>query len=261
MSPLSWMRTVNALNSSAWSTMSPSAGKPKKPSGSVKRNRNLIDSQSDIIARSDSNGKLTFVNDAYCQVFGKTREELLGKGFTPTVLAEGTSILRRMCSRKLRDHLTIALNLKPGIIPQRGCAEFSWENSAIVDKDGKVIELQGVWGGILPKPNKLNWRFSGAMKVWRFWHRIFNDALNQGESLSAIISLISAGFNTFSTVGVPPCIFPGRNTENSSYNIFLSRGAFWVKLKKWSGFPSPISNMIFEKPARFARQLKVENLI
>jgi PAS domain S-box-containing protein len=56
------------------------------------RYRNLIDSQSDIIARSDPTGKLTFVNNAYCHVFGKTSAELVGKNFAPTVLADDLHI-------------------------------------------------------------------------------------------------------------------------------------------------------------------------
>jgi PAS domain S-box-containing protein len=56
------------------------------------RYHNLIDSQSDIIARSDPKGILTFINDAYCKTFGKSREQLLGQSFVPTVFPEDRRI-------------------------------------------------------------------------------------------------------------------------------------------------------------------------
>ena len=48
---------------------------------SEQRYRGLIESQQDLIVRVDGEGRFTFVNDAYCQKFGKTHQELIGATF------------------------------------------------------------------------------------------------------------------------------------------------------------------------------------
>jgi PAS domain S-box-containing protein len=45
----------------------------------------LVEDQREIICRFNPDGTLAFVNDAYCRYFGKTRDELVGKVFTPLV--------------------------------------------------------------------------------------------------------------------------------------------------------------------------------
>ena len=106
------------------------------------RYRNLVETQNDVIARSDLSGRLTFVNDAYCRTFSKAREELVGKSFTPTVISEDLSItmealdvIKKPPHRKLTEtrHMT-----------SQGLRWFSWENSAVLDEAGNIIELQGV---------------------------------------------------------------------------------------------------------------------
>jgi PAS domain-containing protein len=43
------------------------------------RYRDLLDNQADVILRRDAQGRLTFVNRAFCGVFGLEREEVLGR--------------------------------------------------------------------------------------------------------------------------------------------------------------------------------------
>jgi PAS domain S-box-containing protein len=50
------------------------------------RYRDLLDSQADVIVRRDGEGRLTFVNQAFCRVFGVEREAVLGEVFAPRVM-------------------------------------------------------------------------------------------------------------------------------------------------------------------------------
>ena len=50
------------------------------------RYRDLLDTQGEVISRSDSEGRLTFVNKAFCRAFGVLAAEVLGSEFRPTVL-------------------------------------------------------------------------------------------------------------------------------------------------------------------------------
>lgn len=109
---------------------------------SEERLRGILESQNEMIVRVDRAGHFTYVNDAYCHKFGKTREELLHGEFMPLVHPED-----------LPHTLSIMENLeKPPYrvyIEQRamtvdGWRWISWEDYAIRDAQGNIVEIQGV---------------------------------------------------------------------------------------------------------------------
>lgn len=53
------------------------------------RARSLIETQGDLIVRRDAAGQITFVNDAYCEASGRTREALCGTSFVLSALHQG----------------------------------------------------------------------------------------------------------------------------------------------------------------------------
>jgi PAS domain S-box-containing protein len=50
------------------------------------RYRDLLEAQQDVIFRRDREGRLTFVNEAFCRVFGGKRTEHLGQIFAPVII-------------------------------------------------------------------------------------------------------------------------------------------------------------------------------
>src|ERR1035441_11097547 len=59
---------------------------------SEKRLSAVVEDQTDLICRFKPDGTLSFVNHAYCQFHGKSREELLGTNFLHTLPVEDLSI-------------------------------------------------------------------------------------------------------------------------------------------------------------------------
>jgi PAS domain S-box-containing protein len=57
------------------------------------RARSLFESQGDLIVLRDAEGKITFVNDAYCELAQKQRTTLVGSRFQFTVLEQGESAI------------------------------------------------------------------------------------------------------------------------------------------------------------------------
>ena len=58
------------------------------------RAASFFEAQDDLIVRRDRTGAITYVNDAYCALAGRPREELLGTGFVlPVVEQDETSLL------------------------------------------------------------------------------------------------------------------------------------------------------------------------
>src|SRR3977135_870613 len=63
------------------------------------RARYLFESQGDLIALRDAKGRITFANDAYCELAGQPRSALLGSPFTPVILEQGDTALERNGTR------------------------------------------------------------------------------------------------------------------------------------------------------------------
>ncbi len=57
------------------------------------RARSLFESQGDLIVLRDAGGRITFVNDAYCELAGQPGSALIGSKFTFTVIEQGDSAL------------------------------------------------------------------------------------------------------------------------------------------------------------------------
>ena len=104
--------------------------------------RSLVESQHDLIVRLDQQRCFTYVNDAYCRMFGKTRSELLGHCFTPLIHAEHRqSTLAAMEQLKEPPHRA---SIEQLAMTRQGWRWLAWEDSAIFDEHGEIVEVQGV---------------------------------------------------------------------------------------------------------------------
>jgi PAS domain S-box-containing protein len=105
------------------------------------RYRSLIDNQTELISRSDLSGVLTFVNTAYCQMFGKSQDEILGTSFTPTVLPEDLHL--SLAAVQAIQSPPYRASIETRHITPLGIRWIAWENSAVLDEHDHIIELQG----------------------------------------------------------------------------------------------------------------------
>lgn len=109
---------------------------------SLDRYRGIVESQADLVVRVDPQGRFTFVNDAYCKIFGKSSEELLGNSFTPLVHPDDVdSTLDEMKKLISPPHRAI---MEQRAFTTEGYRWFSWEDYAIMDEQGNIKEIQGV---------------------------------------------------------------------------------------------------------------------
>src|SRR3954469_22524826 len=53
------------------------------------RARNLFEAQGDLIVLRDAEGRITFINDAYCALAEQSRAALIGSGFALEILEQG----------------------------------------------------------------------------------------------------------------------------------------------------------------------------
>jgi PAS domain S-box-containing protein len=106
------------------------------------RYKGIIESQTDLVIRITETGILTFVNDAYCAVFGKKPEDLLGKSFVPFVHPDDIDPTFEEI-KKLR-YPPYRSTIEQRDLTIEGYRWFSWEGYAILDKGGNVLEIQAV---------------------------------------------------------------------------------------------------------------------
>jgi PAS domain S-box-containing protein len=105
------------------------------------RYQSVVDAQSDMICRFLPDTTLTFVNNAYCRFWNKSREEMLGRPFIEMIPeAARSGVIDRIRSlgpgSDSQDH--------PVCLPDGTEGWHRWIHSAIVDQHGRVMEYQGV---------------------------------------------------------------------------------------------------------------------
>ena len=117
------------------------------------RYRGMMESQVDLVARTDLEGRLVFVNGAFCKKFGKRRSELLGGRFLPFVVAEDReetnaayAELQKPPHRVMFEHRAETAE---------GLRWLAWELVGIVGEHGYVIEYQSVGRDVTEYRNAL----------------------------------------------------------------------------------------------------------
>lgn len=109
---------------------------------SEERYRGIVQSQTELIVRTDRKGIVLFVNDAFCQKFHKKKRELSGKTLRFEVYDQDKDI-REKALKKI---------FKP---PYRNMVEYrvtienklfwlSWEIAALRNSEGKIVEIQHI---------------------------------------------------------------------------------------------------------------------
>ena len=105
--------------------------------------RSLVESQQDLIVRVDIHDRFTFVNDAYCHTFGKSREELIGRTFTPLVHEDDLAhTMAAIDELKQPPHPRVTIVQRA--MTKNGWRWLSWEDDAILDEAGNLLEIQAV---------------------------------------------------------------------------------------------------------------------
>ena len=105
------------------------------------RYRAIVEDQSELICRYLPDGKITFVNQAYCRYFGVQPEDLLGNSFMPLIPEADREIFQ--------DQYTSVSPEKPVftsehrvIVPNGEIRWQQWIDRAIFDESGQIVEYQ-----------------------------------------------------------------------------------------------------------------------
>src|SRR5229473_5916733 len=98
------------------------------------RARSLFESQGDLIVLRDADGRITFVNDAYCELAEQPRNALIGSRFTLAVLEQGDTALEPDGTR-IHDQK---------IAGPQGPRWIAWREGLVRSDAGQPAEMQCV---------------------------------------------------------------------------------------------------------------------
>lgn len=109
---------------------------------SEQRYRNVVETQTELICRFLPDTTLTFVNDAYCRHFGKTREQLIGTKYLQLIPAHAReAALNHIAS--LIENPRAETYEHEVVLPTGGKGWQQWVDN-VVSTNGHGVELQGI---------------------------------------------------------------------------------------------------------------------
>jgi PAS domain S-box-containing protein len=112
---------------------------------SEERYRNVVENQTDLICRYRPDTSLTFVNDAYCRYFGRTRDDLIGSSFLELVPKEmHSTIIKHIQGLVLNPVGGEAQHEHQVITPDGGVGWINWVNRVVIKAGKRTNELQGI---------------------------------------------------------------------------------------------------------------------
>ncbi|HLV34969.1 MAG TPA: PAS domain-containing sensor histidine kinase [Spirillospora sp.] len=103
----------------------------------------IVQSQIDLICRYTPDTVLTFVNDAYCKFFQKSRDELLGRSFLILNPQEQHERIHRRITAVLRNPGP-EIAIYNVVMPDGDIRWIQWVDHGVVDEHGQVVEIQAV---------------------------------------------------------------------------------------------------------------------
>ena len=117
---------------------------------SEEKYRNVVEDQTEMISRFLPDGTHVFVNDAYCRYFSMKRDEILMHRFRPKIPVEDQERVKRFFVSLTQEHPVDTIE-KRIIMPDNSIKWQRWNDRAIFDSSGKVVEYQSVGRDITEK--------------------------------------------------------------------------------------------------------------
>ncbi len=156
---------------------------------SEERYRNVVEDQTEFICRFAPDGTHLFVNDAYCRYFGKNREDIIDRHFTPDIPSEDRPLLKVHFALFSPAHPSHTIEHRI-VMPSGEVRWQQWSDRAVFNEKGEVTEYQSVGRDITDRKrteyalNEVNIKLNLLSSITR------HDILNQLTVLQGYCGLI-----------------------------------------------------------------------
>ncbi|HWN98526.1 MAG TPA: sigma 54-interacting transcriptional regulator, partial [Blastocatellia bacterium] len=161
---------------------------------SEERYRSVVDSQTELICRYLPDTTLTFVNEAYCRYFGKTRDQLIGTRFLDLIPEFARDVARRHVE-SLIEKPRVEVDEHEVLLPDGSIGWQRWVDYGIHDGEGKLVEFQAA-GLDITERKKAE---SIVLQRDQLLHAMFNSLSSQVVVLdrSGVITYSSKSWDDF----------------------------------------------------------------
>jgi PAS domain S-box-containing protein len=109
---------------------------------SEEKYRLLVENQTDLVVKVDTEGKFQFVSPSYCKMFGKQAEELIGHTFMPYVHEEDRDSTAKAMESLY--HPPYTAHMEQRAMTKDGWKWLSWLDTALLDEGKNVLAIIGV---------------------------------------------------------------------------------------------------------------------
>jgi PAS domain S-box-containing protein len=104
--------------------------------------RLLVENQTDLVIKIDTEGKFLFASPSYCEMFGRGEEELLGEQTLPVVHKEDReATARAMDSLQQPPH---SCYVEQRALTKNGWKWLAWAHKSVLDDAGNVVASVGI---------------------------------------------------------------------------------------------------------------------
>lgn len=110
--------------------------------------RDLVENQQDLIVKFNLEGRLLFVNQAYCETLGKTREELANSVFMPVSGERYSDVVATQMTKLFRP--PYACTVEQWIQARNGMRCISWSAKSVLGEDNTVVSIVAAGRDITP---------------------------------------------------------------------------------------------------------------
>ena len=124
--------------------------------------RLLVENQTDLVVKVNMAGEFQYISPSYCEMFGKTEDELLGKAFMPLVHEDDRELTARSLERLHRPPHT-AYHEQRAMTAQ-GWRWLAWSNRAVLDDKGEMVGITAV-GRDVTEIKRLEERVAHSQKM------------------------------------------------------------------------------------------------
>lgn len=108
-----------------------------------RQGRSILQDQTELICRWLPDGTLTYVNEAYCRYFQRSREDLVGQTFTPLIPEEYAHVMSDALDN-FSPQSPVARSVHPVVLDTGLWRWQEWIDRAVFGPDGQLAEVQSV---------------------------------------------------------------------------------------------------------------------
>jgi PAS domain S-box-containing protein len=112
---------------------------------SQERYQAIVEDQTELICRFLPTGKLSFVNEAFCRYFNRSKTDLIGTIFIPEIVKEDQETVKNYLKNLLElNQENSVINLEFRVIINHQIRWLQWTHRAILNQQRKLIEFQAI---------------------------------------------------------------------------------------------------------------------